>query len=87
MSTRRRRSPHGLGARYGRTVRKRLAEVEADLRKRHYCQNCGAKAVKRLSVGVWQCSKCGLTFSGGAYSPSSEVGEAAKRSVESAPTE
>lgn len=80
---RRRKPPHGFGARYGRTLRKRLAEVEADLKKKHYCQNCGAKAVKRLSVGLWKCSKCGFTFSGGAYSPSSKIGEVAKRSVES----
>jgi len=60
--------------------------MEVDLRRRHYCQNCGAKAVKRLSVGVWKCSKCGFTFSGGAYSPSSKIGEIAKRSVESTTT-
>ncbi len=83
MSTRRRKSPHGFGARYGRTLRRRLAEVEVDLKKKHSCQDCGAKAVKRLSVGVWKCSKCGFTFSGGAYSPSSKIGEVAKRSVES----
>lgn len=70
-----------LGARYGRRIRKKLSEVEADLRRKHYCQNCGFKAVARVSVGVWKCRKCGFTFAGAAYSPSSELGEVAKRSV------
>ena len=82
MSTKKRKTGHGLGPRYGRTVRKRRAEIEAELRKRHRCQKCGAKAVKRVSVGVWKCLKCGVTFSGGAYSPSTKIGELAKRSVE-----
>jgi large subunit ribosomal protein L37Ae len=71
----------GLGVRYGKRVRVRLSEAGADLRRKHVCQNCGFKAVSRLSVGVWTCSKCALTFTGAAYSPSSELGDAAKRSI------
>lgn len=71
----------GLGVRYGRTVRKRLAEIEIELRRRHYCQNCGNRSVRRISVGLWKCRKCGFTFSGGAYSPTSKIGEVAKRSI------
>lgn len=70
-----------FGARYGRTVRKRLAEIEVDLRKKHTCQSCGNRSVKRVSVGVWKCAKCGFTFAGGAYSPTSKVGQEAKRSI------
>ena len=70
-----------LGARYGRTVRKRVAEIEAGMRRKHTCQSCGNRSVKRVSVGVWKCEKCGFTFSGAAYSPTSKVGEAAKRSI------
>jgi len=86
MSTKKRKTNHGLGPRYGRTVRKRNAEIEAELRKRHRCQKCGAKAIKRVSVGVWKCAKCGVISSGGAYSPSSKIGEVARRSVETATT-
>lgn len=82
LRTKKRKTDHGLGPRYGRTVRKRWFEIEADLKKRHRCKKCSAKAVKRVSVGVWKCSKCGVIFSGGAYTPSSEIGEVAKRSVE-----
>ena len=82
MVRKRRVNPVGrLGVRYGKRVRRKLAEAEADLRRRHYCQNCGGRAVKRVSVGVWRCRKCGFTFAGAAYSPSSELGETAKRSV------
>ncbi len=70
-----------LGVRYGRTVRMRLGQIEAGLRGKHRCQNCGSMKVKRVSVGVWNCSKCGITFSGGAYSPSSSPGEIARRNV------
>ena len=82
MSTKKHKTAHGLGARYGRTVRKRRAEIEVNLRKKYYCQKCGAKAIKRVSVGVWRCSKCELIISGGAYTLSTKIGDEAKRSVE-----
>jgi ribosomal protein L37AE/L43A len=37
--------------------------------------------VKRESVGVWKCSKCGFTFSGGAYTPTTKLGVVAKRAA------
>ena len=70
-----------LGVRYGRTVRMRLGQIEAELRKKHPCPSCGSRRVKRKSVGVWRCAKCSLVFSGGAYRPSSNTGEVAKRSA------
>lgn len=68
-----------LGVRYGRTVRRRVGQIEAELRKKHICQSCGSLKVKRRSVGVWKCEKCGFTFSGAAYTPTSRIGELAKR--------
>lgn len=68
-----------LGARYGVTVRKRLLEIEAQAKRRHVCPTCGAKAVTRSSVGVWMCRRCGYTFTGGAYTPQTKVGETVKR--------
>ena len=70
-----------LGARYGRTVRNRVAAIEEGMKRKHTCQSCGDRSVKRVSVGVWRCQKCGFTFSGAAYLPTSKVGEVAKRSV------
>lgn len=77
----------GLGARYGKRIRSRVAEKEVELRTKHYCQKCGFKAVTRISVGVWRCRKCGFTFAGGAYSPISELGETAKRGLKKSLTQ
>lgn len=70
-----------LGARYGRTVRRRVGQIEVELRKKYRCERCRAVKVKRVSVGVWKCRKCGFTFSGAAYTPTSKIGETVKRNV------
>ncbi len=73
-----------FGARYGRTVRFRLATIEAEQRKRHKCPYCNVERVKRVAVGIWNCRKCGAKFTGKAYSPvkrivtKAEVGEEEK---------
>ena len=71
----------GLGARYGATVRKRYIKVISGLKKAHKCPRCGSESVRRQSVGVWECRKCGLTFTGGAYTPVTKLGIVAKRAV------
>jgi large subunit ribosomal protein L37Ae len=43
--------------------------------------------VKRVSVGVWKCRKCGFTFTGGAYTPTTKLGTVAKRVAKGAPIE
>jgi large subunit ribosomal protein L37Ae len=73
----------GLGTRYGATVRKRYVKVVTEAKKTHKCPQCGSVAVKRESVGVWNCRKCGFTFSGGAYTPVTKLGVVAKRQVKS----
>ncbi|MEM2098699.1 MAG: 50S ribosomal protein L37ae [Candidatus Bathyarchaeia archaeon] len=71
----------GLGTRYGATVRKRYVKVITELKKPHKCPQCGFVRVKRESVGVWKCRKCGFTFSGGAYAPFTKLGVVAKRAA------
>jgi large subunit ribosomal protein L37Ae len=73
----------GLGTRYGATVRKRYVKVVTEAKQTHKCPQCGSEAVKRESVGVWNCRKCGFTFSGGAYTPVTKLGVVAKRQVKS----
>lgn len=77
----------GLGARYGATVRKRYIEVVTETKKRHRCPECQAGTVKRQSVGIWKCRKCGFTFTGGAYTPSTKLGVTAKRAAKGASAE
>ena len=69
----------GLGSRYGATVRKRYIKVVKGMKKPHRCPQCGLQRVKRVSVGVWKCRKCGFTFTGGAYTPTTKLGIVAKR--------
>ena len=73
----------GLGTRYGSTLRKRYVKVLTEEKRTHKCPQCGAKAVKRVSVGVWNCKKCEKTFAGGAYTPETKLGVVAKRQVKS----
>ena len=77
----------GLGPRYGSTVRKRYIKVITELKKAHRCPQCGFARVKRESVGVWKCKKCGFTFTGGAYTPVTKLGVVAKRAAKGAPAE
>ena len=69
------------GPRYGRTIRKKLAEIQYERKRKHSCHNCESKSVKYTSVGIWKCSRCGITFTGGAYTPYTEIGEIARRNV------
>jgi len=57
-----------FGARYGRRVKHRLAEIESVLKGKHKCPYCRAPKAKRISVGIWECKKCGAKFTGKAYS-------------------
>ena len=77
----------GLGVRYGSTVRKRYIKVVTEMKKPHRCPQCGLTRVKRTSVGVWKCGKCGFTFTGGAYVPATKLGVVARRVAKGAPIE
>jgi len=77
----------GLGSRYGSTVRKRYAKVLSEMKKPHRCPQCDSTSVQRESVGIWTCRKCGLTFTGGAYTPVTKLGIVAKRAAKGLPTE
>ena len=68
-----------LGSRYGIAPRKRYIQMLTRMRKKHECPRCHMAAVKRLSVGIWECRKCGYKFTGGAYEPSTKLGEVAMR--------
>ena len=68
-----------FGARYGTVARKRYSTIMTELRAAHECPQCHISAVKRLSVGVWLCNRCGFKFAGGAYAPTTKLGEIAER--------
>ncbi len=73
-----------FGARYGRVARRRVAEIEAEMREDHACPECGEPRVERQGTGIWECGKCGHRFTGGTYRPSTPGGTAVRRSIRAA---
>ncbi len=74
--------PAGIfGSRYGTVARRRYAEVVSEMRIPHECPRCHVRAVRRLSVGVWNCRKCGVKFTGGAYLPVTKLGDVSRRAA------
>jgi len=55
-----------FGARYGKSVRSKYAQVENKQRKMQKCPSCGKKA-KRTSKGIWECTKCKRKFASHVY--------------------
>ncbi len=70
-----------FGARYGTVARKRYSTVITELRAAHECPQCHIAAVKRMSVGIWLCGRCGFKFAGGAYTPITKLGQVAERAA------
>jgi len=56
-----------FGVRYGKKVRDKLVQVESKQRKKQKCPFCKRLGVKRLSKGIWKCSKCDKKFAGDTY--------------------
>ncbi|RLG96173.1 50S ribosomal protein L37ae [Candidatus Bathyarchaeota archaeon] len=68
-----------LRTRGGTSARKQWTRITMEKRRRHKCPRCSSPSVKRDYVGVWDCSKCGFRFAGGAYTPSTRMGQASQR--------
>lgn len=73
-----------FGARYGRISRRRVAEIEAEMREDHQCPECGEARVDRDGTGIWECGACGYRFTGGSYQPETPGGRTVRRSIRAA---
>ena len=73
------RKNFGLRGRGGSSLRKRYMRIMTSVRSKHKCPSCGSVSVKRLSVGVWNCRKCGYKFAGGAWQPETKLGKTSQR--------
>lgn len=62
-----------FGVRYGKKVREKVSEIEKKQKISHICPKCNLPYVKRISIGIWLCNKCGNKFAGLAYYPKTEV--------------
>jgi large subunit ribosomal protein L37Ae len=71
-----------FGCRYGRFVRKRVADIEKVSKALHTCPKCDMLSVQRRGTGIWECRKCGFKFAGGAYVPLTPAMKIAKRAID-----
>ncbi|NWF95692.1 MAG: 50S ribosomal protein L37ae [Candidatus Thorarchaeota archaeon] len=71
-----------LGPRYGAKLRRRMLDLERRKLDPHRCPRCSTVALKRMAAGLWLCRKCDLVFAGGAYTPYTDAGRAARRAIE-----
>ena len=76
-----------FGSRYGTVARKRYADIIRNLRTPSECPRCRVTSVRRESVGIWLCGKCGYKFAGGAYVAQTELGEVARRATKGVPSQ
>ncbi len=70
-----------FGTRYGATTRKRVRKVEQTLKIKHMCPSCDTPKVKRVSIGIWECTFCGYRFSGGSWAPETSGGKIVQRTA------
>ncbi len=56
-----------FGARYGRTVKHKLAKIERQSKAVYKCPYCKSQSVTKKMAGIWSCSKCDKTFTSKAY--------------------
>jgi len=61
-----------LGPRYGRTSRHIVGKIEHTQRKSHLCPYCKKVRARRISAGIWFCTKCNAKFTGRAYTVASD---------------
>lgn len=73
-----------FGARYGRVVRRRVAQIESDTNDDHDCPECDSDAVSRAGTGIWECDSCGYAFAGGCFRPETAGGRGVERSINTA---
>lgn len=60
-------SARRFGARYGRTNRLKVARIESQYLGTHKCPYCNYVAAKRISRGIWGCTKCSSKWTAKAY--------------------
>ena len=81
------RSAGRYGCRYGRKARTLVADIEENMRQAHKCPSCGRLSVWREGTGIWTCTKCKYTFTGGTYVPQTPSGKTSARTISKISTE
>ena len=55
------------GTRYGATLKRKVAVIEAVQRSEQKCPYCNKHAARWMTIGVYECTKCGAKFTAKAY--------------------
>lgn len=76
------RSAGRFGTRYGVKNRKLVADIEEKMHADYACSKCGALKLKRIATGIWKCTKCEVTFTGGSYVPQTPAHLTVMRAVQ-----
>jgi large subunit ribosomal protein L37Ae len=69
-----------FGARYGRVARRRVKEIEAEMRS----AKVDGDDVTRVGTGIWKNEETGEVFTGGTYRPETPGGKQVRRSIRAA---
>jgi large subunit ribosomal protein L37Ae len=69
-----------FGARYGRVARRRVKEIEEEMRS----AAVDGDDVTRVGTGMWRNEETGELFTGGAYRPQTPGGRQVTRSIRAA---
>ncbi|MFB6091030.1 MAG: 50S ribosomal protein L37ae [Halobellus sp.] len=69
-----------FGARYGRVARRRVKEIEAEMRD----ATVDDDDVTRVEPGIWKNEETGEVFTGGTYRPQTPGGKQVRRSIRAA---
>ena len=70
-----------FGPRYGVSVRRNAGNAMRKKSQSYTCPICHYNKVKRVSVGIWKCSKCSHTFTGGAWEPFTRASSANQKII------
>jgi large subunit ribosomal protein L37Ae len=69
-----------FGARYGRVARRRVKEIEAEMRD----ERVDGDDVTRVGTGIWRNEETGELFTGGSYRAETPGGKQVRRSIRAA---
>ena len=69
-----------FGARYGRVARKRVSEIEGQMRS----ATVDGEKVTRVGTGIWINEETDEKFTGGTYQPQTPAGRTVRRSIRAA---
>jgi large subunit ribosomal protein L37Ae len=73
--------PGKYGVRYGSSLRRQIKKIEISQHSRYTCTFCGKDAVKRQSVGIWECKACKKVIAGGAWTVSTTAAATVRSTI------